>query len=98
MVPLLLQLNIPILKRKVQSNIGGASVWEEQAVLSSWKPVGQGKVCISGSGTLLELEITPEQGEVTIDNGHVTAWDASLNYNIGIPKLRWWWICWQYCQ
>jgi len=37
-------------------------------------------------GTLLELDITPEQGEVTIDNGHVTAWDASLNYNIGIPS------------
>ena len=47
---------------------------------------GQGKVCISGSGTLLELDITPEQGEVTIDNGHVAAWDASLNYNIGIPS------------
>ena len=74
-----------IIKAKVQSNIGGA-LFGGTGGFVDMETSGQGKVCISGSGTLLELDITPEQGEVTIDNGHVTAWDASLNYNIGIPS------------
>ena len=74
-----------IIKAKVQSNIGGA-LFGGTGGFVVMETSGQGKVCISGSGTLLELDITPEQGEVTIDNGHVTAWDASLNYNIGIPS------------
>lgn len=74
-----------IINAKVQSNIGGA-LFGGTGGFVVMETAGQGKVCISGSGTLLELDITPEQGEVTIDNGHVTAWDASLNYNIGIPN------------
>ncbi len=74
-----------VIKAKVQSNIGGA-LFGGTGGFVVMETSGQGKVCISGSGTLLELDITPEQGEVTIDNGHVTAWDASLNYNVGIPN------------
>lgn len=74
-----------VIKAKVQSNIGGA-LFGGTGGFVVMETSGQGQVCISGSGTLLELEITPEQGEVTIDNGHVAAWDASLNYNIGIPN------------
>ena len=74
-----------MIKAKVQSNIGGA-LFGGTGGFVVMETSGQGKVCTSGSGTLLELEITPEQGEVTIDNGHVAAWDASLNYNIGIPS------------
>lgn len=74
-----------MIKAKVQSNIGGA-LFGGTGGFVVMETSGQGQVCISGSGTLLELEITPEQGEVTIDNGHVAAWDASLNYNIGIPS------------
>lgn len=70
---------------KVQSNIGGA-LFGGTGGFVIMETSGQGKVCISGCGTLLELDITPEQGEVTIDNGHVAAWDASLNYNVGIPS------------
>ena len=65
-----------MIKAKVQSNIGGA-LFGGTGGFVVMETSGQGKVCISGSGTLLELEITPEQGEVTIDNGHVAAWDAS---------------------
>lgn len=72
------------IKAKVQSNIGGA-LFGGTGGFVVMETSGQGQVCISGSGTLLELDITPEQGEVTIDNGHVAAWDASLNYNIGMP-------------
>lgn len=72
------------IKAKVQSNIGGA-LFGGTGGFVVMETGGQGQVCISGSGTLLELDITPEQGEVTIDNGHVAAWDASLNYNIGMP-------------
>lgn len=74
-----------MIKAKVQSNIGGA-LFGGTGGFVVMETSGQGQVCISGSGTLLELEITPEQGEVTIDNGHVAAWDASLNYNIGMPS------------
>lgn len=72
------------IKAKVQSNIGGA-LFGGTGGFVVMETGGQGQVCISGSGTLLELDVTPEQGEVTIDNGHVAAWDASLNYNIGMP-------------
>ena len=74
-----------IINAKVQSNIGGA-LFGGTGGFVVMETSGQGKVCISGCGTLLELDITPEQGEVTIDNGHVAAWDASLNYNIGVPS------------
>ncbi|NHB58545.1 TIGR00266 family protein [Acinetobacter sp. 194] len=74
-----------IINAKVQSNIGGA-LFGGTGGFVVMETSGQGKVCISGSGTLLELDITPEQGEVTIDNGHVAAWDASLNYNIGVQS------------
>lgn len=70
---------------KIQTNIGGA-LFGGTGGFAVMETSGQGQVCISGSGTLLELDITPEQGEVTIDNGHVAAWDATLNYNIGMPN------------
>lgn len=72
------------IQAKIQSNIGGA-LFGGTGGFAVMETSGQGQVCISGCGTLLELDITPEQGEITIDNGHVAAWDASLNYNIGMP-------------
>ncbi len=75
------------IKAKVQSNIGGA-LFGGTGGFVVMETSGQGQVCISGSGTLLELEVSPEQGEMTVDNGHVVAWDASLQYNIGIPSAQ----------
>lgn len=42
---------------------------------------GQGQVVISGYGTLFEIAVEPHK-EVIIDNGHVVAWDSSLNYGL----------------
>ena len=75
------------IKAKVQTNIGGA-LFGGTGGFVVMETGGQGQVCISGCGTLLELDITPEQGEVTVDNGHIVAWDASLQYNIGIPNAE----------
>ncbi len=75
------------IKAKVQSNIGGA-LFGGTGGFVVMETSGQGQVCISGSGTLLELEVSPEQGEMTVDNGHVVAWDASLQYNVSIPSAE----------
>ncbi|TCM66454.1 uncharacterized protein (TIGR00266 family) [Acinetobacter calcoaceticus] len=75
------------IKAKVQTNIGGA-LFGGSGGFVVMETGGQGQVCISGCGTLLELDISPEQGEMTVDNGHVVAWDASLQYNVGIPSAE----------
>lgn len=75
------------IRAKVQSNIGGA-LFGGTGGFVVMETGGQGQVCISGSGTLLELEVSPEQGEMTVDNGHVVAWDASLQYNVSIPSAE----------
>lgn len=75
------------IKAKVQSNIGGA-LFGGTGGFVVMQTSGQGQVCVSGSGTLLELQVSPEQGEMTVDNGHVVAWDASLQYNVGIPSAE----------
>lgn len=42
---------------------------------------GTGDLLVSSFGDILPLEVTPER-PITVDNEHVVAWDASLNYNI----------------
>lgn len=51
---------------------GGLFVMETQ---------GTGDVLVSAFGDLLKLQVTPDR-PVTIDNEHVVAWDASLEYHI----------------
>lgn len=72
---------------KVQTNIGGA-LFGGTGGFVVMQTKGQGKLCVSGSGSLMIMDITPEQGEVTIDNGHVVCWDQSLSYNIGIANSQ----------
>lgn len=69
---------------KLQSNIGGA-IFGGTGGFVIMQTKGNGQICVSGGGNLMELDVTPEQGETTIDNGHVVAWDSSLNYSIGLP-------------
>lgn len=69
---------------KIQTNLGGA-VFGGTGGFVVMNTSGTGQICVSGSGNLMELDITPEQGETTIDNGHVIAWDSKLNYSIGMP-------------
>ena len=43
--------------------------------------VGQGDLLVNAFGALIELEVTPDR-PLTVDNHHVVAWDAALDYNI----------------
>lgn len=46
---------------------------------------GAGDILISAFGDMLELEITPER-PIVIDNEHVVAWDANLDYNMRVAS------------
>ena len=72
---------------KVQTNIGG-SLFGGNGGFVVMETAGQGQLCISGCGTLLEVDVSAQNGETTIDNGHVVAWDSSLSYSIGLPSSQ----------
>ena len=44
---------------------------------------GKGQVAVCGFGTLFTLDVTPDN-PITVDNGHVVAWDSSLSYKISL--------------
>ncbi len=48
---------------------------------------GRGKMCISGFGQIIRVNVTPDN-PVTIDNGHVVAWDAKLTYDISTGSSK----------
>ena len=75
-----LGVNYVMRKQKVSAaffgGTGGFFVMETQ---------GTGDVLVSAFGDIIELEVTPDKS-VIIDNEHVVAWDASLNYDIRIAS------------
>lgn len=46
---------------------------------------GIGDILVSAFGDILPLEVTPDK-PITIDNEHVVAWDASLDYDIHVAS------------
>ena len=46
---------------------------------------GVGTILVSAFGDILPLEVTPES-PLVVDNEHVVAWDASLDYNIQVAS------------
>ena len=44
---------------------------------------GQGQLVVNGYGTLFEIEVNPDKTTI-IDNGHVVAWDSSLQYEMAV--------------
>ena len=46
---------------------------------------GEGDILVSAFGDILPLEVTTDH-PITIDNEHVVAWDASLNYDIHVAS------------
>lgn len=44
---------------------------------------GQGELAVCGSGKLLTVEVAPDN-PLTIDAGHVVAWDNSLSYQLSL--------------
>ncbi|WP_436659812.1 TIGR00266 family protein [Acinetobacter sp. P1(2025)] len=73
-------------KAKVQTNLGGA-IFGDTGGFVVMETGGYGDLCISGSGTLMELDIDTTQsgGEYIVDNGHCVAWTNTLSYTIGLP-------------
>ena len=47
------------------------------------KTSGTGQVAVAGFGTVMELDITPSTPQI-VDNYHVVAWDARLNYELSV--------------
>ena len=74
-------------KAKLQANLGGGFFGDTGGFVVM-EATGQGKLCISGCGTLMEVEVSSQNGETTIDNGHVVAWDSTLDYSIGMPSSQ----------
>ena len=64
------------LGRAVFGGTGGLFVMETN---------GAGTILVSAFGDLLSLDVTPES-PLVVDNEHVVAWDASLNYNIQVAS------------
>lgn len=64
------------LGKAVFAGTGGLFVMETQ---------GQGDILVSAFGDLLALNIT-EDHPITIDNEHVVAWDANLEYDIHVAS------------
>ncbi len=48
---------------------------------------GRGQLAVSGFGTLFTIEVSPG-APMTIDNGHVVAWDSRLNYELSLSTKR----------
>jgi uncharacterized protein (TIGR00266 family) len=48
---------------------------------------GQGKLAISGFGTLMEMIVTPENPMI-VDNYHVMAWDQTLQYEVSLSTNK----------
>ena len=48
---------------------------------------GSGRIALSGFGSIREIEVRPDR-PMTVDNGHVVAWDASLEDELTINTSR----------
>ena len=51
------------------------------------KASGSGQLVVSGFGSVREMEVRPDK-PVLIDNWHLVAWDASLDYEITLKTNR----------
>lgn len=47
--------------------------------------VGQGKLAVSGFGSIFTLDVTQGR-DIVIDNNHAVAWSSSLLYEVGMPR------------
>ena len=48
---------------------------------------GKGQVAVNGFGSLFTLEVTAGK-DITVDNGHVVAWDANLHYELSVTTSQ----------
>lgn len=57
----------------------GRAILSDSGGFFIMKAEGAGTLAVSGFGSLEEVEVTPDR-PLLIDNGHLVAWDASLDY------------------
>jgi len=48
---------------------------------------GQGKLALCGFGQVLRVDVTPGE-EIIVDNGHVVAWQTSLDYRVSTASSK----------
>lgn len=48
---------------------------------------GEGQIAVSGFGSIAEMTVTPEK-PLIVDNGHVVAWEQSLDYELSLSTGR----------
>ncbi|NCQ51770.1 TIGR00266 family protein [archaeon] len=48
---------------------------------------GQGKLAVSGLGTMMEMHVSPDNPMI-VDNYHVVAWDQSLQYELSVSTNK----------
>jgi uncharacterized protein (TIGR00266 family) len=48
---------------------------------------GRGKLCLSAFGQIVQVEVKPGD-DVLVDNGHVVAWETSLDYKISTASSK----------
>lgn len=46
---------------------------------------GQGKLAVSGFGSIFRLDVEPGK-DVVIDNNHAVAWSSTLQYEVGVAR------------
>ncbi len=63
----------------------GKAIFGHTGGLFVMETEGKGDMLVNAFGDLMVLEVTPDM-PLTIDNEHVVAWDADLDYNIEIAS------------
>ncbi len=48
---------------------------------------GHGQIAVSGFGSIREVEVKPGH-KLLVDNGHLVAWDANLDYELSLNSSR----------
>jgi uncharacterized protein (TIGR00266 family) len=66
------------------NNLGGA-LFGGTGGFVVMEAVGQGKLAVSGFGSLFTLEVAPGR-DVVIDNNHAVAWSSTLQYEVGVAR------------
>lgn len=65
---------------QIKSQGIGKAIFGKTGGLFVMETTGTGKVLINSFGNIIKLTLNNDS--ITIDNGHVLAWDSNLNYNI----------------
>lgn len=66
------------------NNLGGA-LFGGTGGFVVMEATGQGKLAVSGFGSIFRLDVVPGR-DVVIDNNHAVAWSSTLQYEVGVAR------------